>query len=145
AEILALHEDGSPAQPGLKALEAELLEQPLIVDDRIAPLLVVILHVLRSRRAPAAPRLAVRAHESSHRITSPANARRDRNPRRTFRHRSGTAPRGSCPACRARIARAVRTGPHRRSRTRRRPTACAASATACRASAARAQSCPHPA
>ena len=41
-EGLALAQDRQPGQPGLEALEAELLEQPHILRDRKSPLGVVI-------------------------------------------------------------------------------------------------------
>src|SRR5262245_34103161 len=43
AEALALGQDGAPAEPGLKPLEAQLLEQPLVITDRETPLGVVVL------------------------------------------------------------------------------------------------------
>src|SRR5690349_23199846 len=42
SEVLALAENRDPAQPGLKALEADLLEQTAVVGDRPAPLVIVI-------------------------------------------------------------------------------------------------------
>src|SRR5690606_40220472 len=42
AEALALPEDGQPGEPRLEAFEAELLEQPRVVDHRPSPLPVVI-------------------------------------------------------------------------------------------------------
>ena len=46
-EGLALAQDGDPCQPGLEALEAELLEQPDVVDNRTPPLVVVVRPVQR--------------------------------------------------------------------------------------------------
>ena len=63
AEILALGEDGAPAQARLEALEAQLLEQAPVVVDREAPFGVVIAEKLRRGAAPAASRLAVRADD----------------------------------------------------------------------------------
>src|SRR5829696_1542890 len=54
-EVLALAEDGDPAEPGLKSFEANLLEQPAIVGDRPPPLVIVIPDVqLVFARPPAA-------------------------------------------------------------------------------------------
>src|SRR5690606_31434445 len=36
-KVLALDQNGAPAQSGLKAFETQLLEQPIIVADRKAP------------------------------------------------------------------------------------------------------------
>src|SRR5262245_58043495 len=41
-EILALAKNRDPAQARLKSLEADLLEQPVIVDDRPSPFTIVI-------------------------------------------------------------------------------------------------------
>ena len=49
AEVLALGEDGPPAQARLEALQAELLEQTAVVADRKAPFGVVVGEELRSR------------------------------------------------------------------------------------------------
>src|SRR4030095_4407909 len=59
AKILALGEDGSPAQARLKSLETQFLEQTSIIRHREAPLLVVIGEELRRGRTPAAALLAV--------------------------------------------------------------------------------------
>ena len=53
AERLPLAEDCEPRQPGLEPLEANLLEQPHVVRDREAPLLVVVADVLRGRTPPS--------------------------------------------------------------------------------------------
>ena len=66
AEVIALREDRSPAQAGLEAFEAQLLEQPLVVVHREAPVRVVVCHVLRRGRTPVAALLAVGAGESLH-------------------------------------------------------------------------------
>ena len=67
AEVLALGQDGAPAEPGLKALQAELLEQAMVVGHRKAPFLVVIGEKLGRRPAPAAARLAVGSdHRRAH-------------------------------------------------------------------------------
>jgi hypothetical protein len=47
AECVTLAEDREPAQAGLEAFEAQLLEQPVIVGDGHAPLVVVIGAILR--------------------------------------------------------------------------------------------------
>ena len=54
AERLALAQDRHPREPGLEALETELLEQPAVVDDGQAPLAVVVGAVVRVG-APAPP------------------------------------------------------------------------------------------
>ena len=54
AEILPLGEDGAPAEPRLKSLEAQLLEQAMIVADGIAPFAVVVVKEIRCRTGPAA-------------------------------------------------------------------------------------------
>src|SRR5262245_1424965 len=54
AEVLALCEDGAPAQSGLKTLQAQFLEQSLIITDREAPLGIVIAEKLRCGAGPAA-------------------------------------------------------------------------------------------
>src|SRR3989454_5730759 len=56
-EIVALAQDGNPAQPRLKALQGQHLKDLPIVMDRHAPLLVVILAVQRVLPAPPAPGL----------------------------------------------------------------------------------------
>jgi hypothetical protein len=58
-EVRPLAEDREPGEAGLEALEAELLEEPAIVGDREAPLLVVVGAVERVAAAPAAARDAV--------------------------------------------------------------------------------------
>ena len=63
AEVLALGEDGPPAQAGLKSLERQLLEQALVVRDRKSPLGVVIRQEFRCGSAPAATRLAIFSHD----------------------------------------------------------------------------------
>ena len=50
AEVFAFIENGAPTQPGLKALQAQLLEQPLVVSHWKAPLVVMVRQKLR--RAP---------------------------------------------------------------------------------------------
>ena len=54
AKRVALAEDGQPAEPGLKAFETDLFEEPVVVGDRPAPLLVVIPHVKGIGAAPPA-------------------------------------------------------------------------------------------
>jgi hypothetical protein len=58
-EGVPLAQDREPRQPGLEALEAQLLEQAGVVDDRSAPLLVVVPPVLGRLDAPGAPDQAV--------------------------------------------------------------------------------------
>src|SRR5688572_11746583 len=62
-KILSLGQDGAPAQPGLKTLQAQLLEQAPIVPDRETPLRIVILEELRRRAAPAATGPAIRSRD----------------------------------------------------------------------------------
>jgi|SRR6188472_4253641 hypothetical protein len=52
AEVLALPEDRQPAQAGLEAFEADLLEETSIISDRLPPLTIVILDVERICPAP---------------------------------------------------------------------------------------------
>src|SRR4051794_16354790 len=59
AEVVALGEDGPPAQARLEPFEAQLFEQPTIVGYREAPLRVVIRREFRRGAAPEAARLAV--------------------------------------------------------------------------------------
>ena len=54
AEVLALGEDGAPAQSGLKTLQTQFLEQAMIITDRETPFGVVIAEELRCGTAPAA-------------------------------------------------------------------------------------------
>ena len=58
-EVLTLAQDRQPRQTGLEALEAQLLEQPGVVGDAAAPLVVVVVDVQRVVAAPPAPRHAV--------------------------------------------------------------------------------------
>src|SRR5262249_41285780 len=69
AEILALSEDGAPAQARLEPFEAELLEQAKVVLDRKAPLGVMIMRKLGRRSGPAAARLSVRSDDRAHCMT----------------------------------------------------------------------------
>lgn len=61
AEVLALGEDRAPAQPGLEALQAQLLEQAPVVGDGKDPLAVVVGEELpgaplhEQRGAPSGP------------------------------------------------------------------------------------------
>ena len=59
AEILALAQDGQPRQAGLETFEADLLEQPDVVGDRAAPLMVVIMAVEFVLARPGAAQRAV--------------------------------------------------------------------------------------
>ena len=65
AEVLALPQDRQPRQAGLKAFEADLLEQARVVGDRPAPFAVVVGGVLGRARAPEAAALAVLADDQS--------------------------------------------------------------------------------
>src|SRR5437764_13879910 len=65
AEVLALPQDREPRQPGLEALQAQLLEQSLLVVDREAPLGVVVRAVDLGRVAPEAACDAVLAAPES--------------------------------------------------------------------------------
>src|SRR2546425_856256 len=56
-KIFELAQDDNPAQPRLKPLQGQHLEDLPIVMDRHAPLPVVILTVQRILPAPPAPRL----------------------------------------------------------------------------------------
>src|SRR4051794_23517757 len=58
-----LSKDREPGEPGLKSLQAQLLEQAVLVGDRQAPLAVVVGEVLRRGGAPPAAREAVRASD----------------------------------------------------------------------------------
>jgi hypothetical protein len=66
AKVLALFQDGPPAQAGLKALQAQLLEQAPVVGDGKAPFAVVVGQVLRRGQAPVAAQLAVGAGGGAH-------------------------------------------------------------------------------
>jgi hypothetical protein len=59
-EVFALAKDRDPAQARLEALEADLLEQAMVVADRPAPFFVVIAHVERIGSRPPAAHAAVR-------------------------------------------------------------------------------------
>jgi hypothetical protein len=54
AKVLALGKDGAPAQPGLKTLQTEFLEQATIIVDRETPFTVVITKKFRCGATPAA-------------------------------------------------------------------------------------------
>jgi hypothetical protein len=58
-EVLPLPEDRDPGEPGLEALEAELLEEPAVVRHGEAPLAVVVGEVGRLGAGPRAARHAV--------------------------------------------------------------------------------------
>ena len=64
-EALPLAEDRQPRQPGLEALEADLLVEPHVVDHRAAPLVVVVRLVVRRRNAPPAAGPAVVARDDA--------------------------------------------------------------------------------
>src|SRR5690606_36351138 len=59
AEVLALVEDGEPAQTRLKTLETQLLEQAAIVVDGESPFGIVITLVFGRGRAPRTAHFAV--------------------------------------------------------------------------------------
>jgi hypothetical protein len=67
SEVLALAQDRQPRQARLKTLEAQLLEQTMVVGDAEPPLGVVVRHVLGRRGAPTAPRLSVVTRDDVHR------------------------------------------------------------------------------
>ena len=54
AEVFAFGQDRSPAQAGLKSLEADFLEQALVIHDGEAPFSIVIADVFRRNDTPAA-------------------------------------------------------------------------------------------
>ncbi len=54
AEVLALGQNGAPAQSGLKTLQTQFLEQAMIITDREPPFGIVIAEKLRCSTAPAA-------------------------------------------------------------------------------------------
>ena len=72
AEVLALAEDRDPAQARLKTFEADLLEQPPVVGDRPAPLVVVVVDVERIGARPRTSAFACRLRRTS--PPSPASA-----------------------------------------------------------------------
>ena len=53
-EVVALAQDREPREARLESLEADLLEQPMIVDHRTPPLAVVVGHVVGRAAAPEA-------------------------------------------------------------------------------------------
>ena len=65
AEVLAFAQDRQPAQPRLETFETDFLEEPVIVADRAAPLLVVIADVRAILARPPAACAAVRAGDQS--------------------------------------------------------------------------------
>src|SRR5437773_5481735 len=93
SKVLALGEDGSPAQARLEAFQAEFLEETEIIAHRESPFGVVIVEKLRCGCAPTAPGLAVRSQYggvhalrpgSTRPVSSPAAraSSRNRNTRR---------------------------------------------------------------
>src|SRR5262249_17007099 len=58
-EVLALSEDGAPTQSRLKALETQLLEKAVIIEDRNTPLRIVIAGKLRWGSGPTASCFAI--------------------------------------------------------------------------------------
>ena len=77
-KVLSLAQDRDPGEAGLEPLEAELLEEPHIVDHRPAPLVVVVLVVVGGRAGPAATNDPVVAHDriADHSITPSTRAPR---------------------------------------------------------------------
>src|SRR6185369_2412290 len=65
-EVLALGQNGAPAQSGLEAFQTQLLEQAMIVTDGETPFGVVIAEKLRRGGAPAAARLAIGTNDRAH-------------------------------------------------------------------------------
>src|SRR5215471_14412248 len=63
AEVLALGQDGAPVQSGLETLQAQLLEQAVIIADREAPFGIVIAEKFRRGCAPAAAQPAIGADD----------------------------------------------------------------------------------
>ena len=51
-EVLPFSEDGEPGESGLKALQADLFKQTLIVGNGVAPLRVVVVLIIFRLRAP---------------------------------------------------------------------------------------------
>ena len=62
AEVLALAQNRQPRQTRLEAFEAKLLEQTHVVGDRMAPFVVVVLHIERIVAAPPAPSDPINAY-----------------------------------------------------------------------------------
>ena len=75
-KVLSLAQDRDPGEAGLETLEAELLEEPHIIDHRPTPLVVVILVVVGSRAGPAATNGTVVARDriADHSITPSTRA-----------------------------------------------------------------------
>ena len=67
AEVLALAQDGQPAQARLEAFEAELLEQAHVIADRPPPLVVVVVRVVGQVLLPGAAQHAVLAAQQARR------------------------------------------------------------------------------
>src|SRR5581483_4947385 len=81
AERLALAQDRDPGEAGLEALEAEALVQAALVAHGAAPLLVVIRHVQRVVRRPAANAVVSQRRPSPcRRRSAPGTSRRARTP-----------------------------------------------------------------
>lgn len=86
AEVVALGEDGAPAQAGLEALQAQLFEQAPVVIYRKTPFGVVVGEELGRGAAPAAARLAVGAgnrlaHRRSRRVGTVGSVEQKAQPR----------------------------------------------------------------
>jgi len=64
-EVVALAQDRQPRQTGLEALEADLLEQPVIVMDVPSPLVIVVGDVVGILPRPPAAGPAVRADDEA--------------------------------------------------------------------------------
>ena len=81
-----LPEDGDPREAGLEPFEAQFLEQPAIVTNGSAPLIIVIGGVFGAPVAPTAPDHAVGTSLSS---CHAPDATRRRIPELDRRHRPG--------------------------------------------------------
>ena len=64
-EVLALAEDRQPRQAGLETLEADLLEEPVVVGDSSAPLVVVVAQVVGVSAVPPTALLPIVADDEA--------------------------------------------------------------------------------
>ena len=75
-KALSLRQNGSPTQPGLKALQTNFFKQALVVLNREAPFIVMIGDVIGRGRTPAAAEFAVRTFEKlTHELKAPCPTR----------------------------------------------------------------------
>lgn len=88
AEGRPLVEDRAPAQPGLEAFEAELLEQSLVVRGRLTPLVVVVGQELRRSACPRTAHQPVRPHPLAHARTLSGQKRKVAGHRPKSRNRA---------------------------------------------------------